>query len=202
MLIVADDTDRVEGELAAGKLACPDCQGGLRPWGHARRRPLRTHGGVRLIRPRRSWCTGCGRTHVLIPGVMLPRRADTTAVIGQALLAHAAGKGHRPIAAELGRPPATVRGWLRAFAARAEQALRHAARWLVRLDVGVVRIEPDPHATPAGQTLEVIAAAALAAERRVGRAVCRWQVVSALTAGLLWPKPTAPTPRCAELTAS
>ncbi|TVR21366.1 MAG: hypothetical protein EA387_10375 [Nitriliruptor sp.] len=194
MLIVADDTHRIEGELAAGELACPECQGELRPWGHARLRRLRTLDGVRLIRPRRSSCVGCGRTHVLIPGVMIPRRADATAVIGQALLAHAAGKGHRPIAAELGRPPATVRGWLRAFAARAAQTLRHATRWLVRLDVGVVRIEPDPHASPAAQTLEVMAAAALAAEKRVGRAVCRWQVVCSLTAGLMLANTSRPYP--------
>jgi len=40
-------------------------------------------------------------------------------VIGAALLAKAAGRGHRVIAAELGRPVSTVRGWLRAFTARA-----------------------------------------------------------------------------------
>lgn len=31
VLIVADDTDRTERELAAGELACPDCRGQLRP---------------------------------------------------------------------------------------------------------------------------------------------------------------------------
>ncbi len=51
MLIVADDIDRTERELAAGELACPDCQGELRPWGHARRRWLRSRQGRREIRP-------------------------------------------------------------------------------------------------------------------------------------------------------
>jgi hypothetical protein len=38
---------------------------------------------------------------VLLPGAVLPRRADTTAVIGTALLASARGRGYRWIAANL-----------------------------------------------------------------------------------------------------
>jgi hypothetical protein len=38
---------------------------------------------------------GCGRTHVLLAPSMLLRRADSVAVIGAALLAGAAGAGHR-----------------------------------------------------------------------------------------------------------
>ncbi len=71
-------------------------------------------------RPRRSWCSGCRRTHVLLPASMLVRRADAVVVIGAALLAKAAGQGHRPIAVLLGRPESTVRGWLRRFTGRAE----------------------------------------------------------------------------------
>ncbi len=51
---------------------------------------------------------------------MLVRRADAVVVIGAALLAKAAGQGHRPIAVLLGRPESTVRGWLRRFTGRAE----------------------------------------------------------------------------------
>jgi transposase-like protein len=40
---------------------------------------------------------------------------DLAAVIGAALEVKAAGWGHRPIAARLGVPAATVRGWLRRF---------------------------------------------------------------------------------------
>lgn len=150
MLIVADDPPRNERELKAGEMACPDCKGELRPWVHARPRRLRMLSGSRVIRPRRSCCRACGSTHVLIPGVMLPRRADGIRVIGKALLEHVAGHGHRPIAARLRRPAATVRGWIRAFAARAEQTLGQASLWMLRLDVRVVRIEPDPTATPGG----------------------------------------------------
>ena len=42
VLIVADDTDRTERELAAGELTCPDCRGQLRPWG-ARPTPVAAH---------------------------------------------------------------------------------------------------------------------------------------------------------------
>jgi hypothetical protein len=60
-------------------------------------------------------------THVLLPAWCLARRADAAEVIGLALEAKAAGAGHRVIAGRLGRPASTVRGWLRAFTARAEQ---------------------------------------------------------------------------------
>lgn len=71
-------------------------------------------------RPRRASCAGCGRTHRLLPSSGLLRHADVVVVIGAALVAKAAGGGHRPIAASLGRPAATVRGWLRRFSVRAE----------------------------------------------------------------------------------
>jgi len=69
---------------------------------------------------------------VLLPASTLVRRADTVAVIGRALLAKAAGAGHRRVAALLDRPVSTVRGWLRRFGVRAESlrvlftALLHA----------------------------------------------------------------------------
>jgi len=71
--------------------------------------------------PHRARCRECRRTHVLLPAWCLGRRADAGEVIGRALEAKAAGAGHRTIAVLLGRPASTVRGWLRALAARAEQ---------------------------------------------------------------------------------
>jgi hypothetical protein len=195
VLIVADDTDRTERELAAGELACPDCRGELRPWGHARPRWLRTRHGRRELRPRRSYCRGCGRTHVLVPGVMLPRRADAVEVVGEALIAAAAGEGYRPIAARLGRPAATVRGWVRRFVARAEETRQHAMRCLIRFDLGVVRIEPDPDATPVQTALVLLGAAAAAVERRFrARARSPWQLVSALCSGQLLANTSCPYP--------
>ncbi len=78
-------------------------------WGHARGRRVRdTDGGLWIV-PWRARCTGCGVTHVLLPVVLLVRRADTAAVIGAGLTAKATGAGHRLIAALLGRPPEPVR---------------------------------------------------------------------------------------------
>jgi hypothetical protein len=120
MLMVDTDPLEVERLLLGGELLCPSCEGVLRPWGHARWRSSRwEHGSVRH-RPRRASCSTCPRTHVLLPASWLSRRADAVSVIGGALLRKAAGVGHRPIAAALRRPVSTVRGWLRRFAARAE----------------------------------------------------------------------------------
>jgi hypothetical protein len=84
--------------------------GMLAPWGHARWRSSRLKVGAVRYRPRRGCCTGCAKTHVLLPAAWLLRRADAASVIGSALLAKAAGQGHRSIAAALGRPASTVRG--------------------------------------------------------------------------------------------
>ncbi|MFC4913764.1 hypothetical protein [Actinomadura gamaensis] len=58
---------------------------------------------------------------VLPPVGVLARRADVVEVIGAAVEVSAAGKGHRRIAAGLGRPAETARGWLRRFSSRAER---------------------------------------------------------------------------------
>ena len=65
---------------------------------------------------------------------------------------------------------------------------------MLRLDVRVVRIEPDPTATPAAQALEVMAGAVAIVERRMSHAVCRWEVVSTLSAGLLLANTNRPYP--------
>ena len=84
LLTVGADADGVEVSLRAGLLVCPSCSGSLSPWGFARGRWLRTVDGPVLLRPRRSMCAGCGRTHVLLSLVSFLRRADSAAVIGRA----------------------------------------------------------------------------------------------------------------------
>ena len=77
MLTVETDTAAVEERLRSGRLACPGCAGVLAGWGRARARTVRgPDGGVRVV-PRRSRCTGCRATHVLLPVLLLVRRADT-----------------------------------------------------------------------------------------------------------------------------
>jgi hypothetical protein len=53
----------------------------------------------------------CFPTTQVLLGSVLSRRADTTAMIGTALLASARGDGYRRIAADIRCPP--VRRWLR-----------------------------------------------------------------------------------------
>jgi hypothetical protein len=138
VVTVEADVDQVECRLAAGELSCPSCGGVLAGWGRARPRQLRgPHGPVQLC-PRRSRCTRCGVTHVLLPVTALLRRADTAAVVVSALAAKAMSRvGFRRIAADLARPVETVRGWLRRFAERAEAVRSVFTVWLRGID-------PDP----------------------------------------------------------
>jgi hypothetical protein len=73
---------------------------------------------------------------------MLVRRADAVRVIGAALLAKAAGLGHRRVAVVVGRPQSTVRGWLRRFAGRAESVRVMFTGLLHALDATVAAATP------------------------------------------------------------
>jgi hypothetical protein len=111
VLMVGTDAARVEQDLQAGGLLCPQCGAELRPWGFARPRTLRARGTrAPPLRPRRGRCRGCRRTHVLLTILALGRRVDLAEVIGEALVRSAAGAGHRTIAGVLGVPLTTARG--------------------------------------------------------------------------------------------
>jgi Homeodomain-like domain len=196
VLTVNADRDVVERQLKDGELACPSCGGVLARWGNGSARRVRLPGrlegpdGHVVLVPRRSRCRGCGVTHVLLPAWCLARRADAGEVIGLALEAKAAGAGHRVIAERLGRPASTVRGWLRAFAARAEQVRS------VFTTLAVSLVSDPPLPAPAGSAVAdavaavAAAAAAAAAVPGVGT-VARWELAAAVTCGLLlapaWP---------------
>lgn len=124
-------------------------------------------------------------THVLLAVSCLLRRADGVEVIGTALRAKAAGDGHRRIAARLGLPASTVRGWLRAFARNAETARSIFTALLVQLDplTGALPVRPSVVA----DAVEVVGACAAAARRRLGviGAVSPWQLAAAVTGGRL-----------------
>ncbi len=187
MVTVGVVAGEVERRLAAGRLRCPVCSGRLAGWGHGRERVIRGGGGVGWrLRPRRSRCGGCGVTHVLLPVSCLLRRADGVAVIWAALAGKAAGLGHRPIAAGLGRPASTVRDWLARFASRAGAVRGLFTVWLCALDA-----DPPPLA-PAGSAVgdavaAVTAAAAAAAGRWAGRLVSLspGELASSVSGGLL-----------------
>ena len=182
MLIVCTELVLVEAELVGGLLGCPSCRGVLGPWGHARERVLRCRAGNRLLRPRRARCRGCAGTHVLLPQFAFSRRQDEVAVIGEAIEAHVAGAGFRPIAARLGAYPETVRGWLRRFVERAEQIRAYFTRYAVVLDPELGAVMPAGGGV--ADALEAIAITARAWVLRFGPAE-PWQIASRLSGGLL-----------------
>jgi hypothetical protein len=122
---------------------------------------------------------------------MLARRADGVAVIGTALLAKAEGLGHRTIAAGVGRPASTVRGWLRRFGRRA-QALRVLFTGLLH---ALDRAAGSLLSTGSGvcDALAAVGAAAAAAVRLFGPRG-PWQFAAAASGGLLL-GPVAPRGR-------
>jgi len=180
--MVGTDPVEVDQLLVGGLLRCPGCEAELRPWGWARSRGVRGLAGVVMVRPRRSLCAGCACTHVLLPELLLARRADTAAVIGEALTAKAAGRGHRSIATMLDRPVSTVRAWLRRFAALAESIRVLFTGLLFALDP-----EADgarPAGSLFGDAVEVVGLAAAASVRMFGPRPA-WQFASSATSGLL-----------------
>ncbi|WP_128378510.1 DUF6431 domain-containing protein [Streptomyces cavernae] len=191
MMIEVADAVAARRALARRILRCPDCGAALKPWGRARPRTVRDlGGGLVTARPDRARCTACRRTHVVLDAGLLPRRAYTVAFLGQALAGAARGHGHRQIAAELGAPEGTVRGWLRRARRTAEEL-----RWIGVQ--AVVVLDPDALPTadrgdPLAHAIEALVAAAVAARRRFGHGPREiWPRIALLTRGrLLAPSPT------------
>ncbi len=98
-------------EIEVPRPPCPSC--GALTWRWSRYQRHLRRDADRLIWAPRVCCTGCGETQALIPWFVLPWRWDEVSVIGRAVELAAQGWGHRRIAAALGRPATTVRGWLR-----------------------------------------------------------------------------------------
>lgn len=147
------------------------------------------HGG-RLLCPRRGYCRRCARTHVLLPAFCVPRRRDGAEVIGAALRAKAQGVGHRTIAARLDRPPGTVRGWLRAFARRTQSLSGCGVSWTVTLGDGLST--PRPSGSGFVDAVEALACAERAWVLRFGRRHPPWELLVALSGGLLHGCPRPP----------
>jgi hypothetical protein len=190
VLSVAMDEQQVEAALAAGRLACPDCTGPLGRWGFAREREVRMLDGVRSCAPRRARCGRCEATHVLSPAWSVPRRRDGAEVIGEALRQAAVGGGHRTIARRLGRPPGTVRGWLRAARGQSEQLRCCGTRWAHALDPQLGAIAPA--GSPLADAVQALAIAARAWVLRLGQVACPWELIVWLTDGLLCGRPRDP----------
>ncbi|WP_329375697.1 hypothetical protein OG625_00160 [Streptomyces sp. NBC_01351] len=112
---------------------------------------------------------------MLLAEVFWPRRVDAAVVIGARLEIAALGMGHRQVAARLGLAEGTVRGWLRAFAGRAEAVRRHFTVALVALADDPVM--PDAAPSTLADAVSVVAAAHRAAATKWPHMlmVSRWE---------------------------
>jgi hypothetical protein len=179
--MVEPDQNAVEAALVAGRLVC-DCGGELRPWAHARWRTLRNVTEWVRLRPRRARCTSCLATHVLLPTTLLLRRRDLAAVIGEALWSR-----HLD-----GASLATVAGWFRSFARRAEDIRETFTALAHRYDPQLAPIEA--RGSPCAEALEAIGVAAAAAVRFLGPAPL-WDFVAGASGGRLLTNTIYPLPR-------
>jgi hypothetical protein len=119
---------------------------------------------------------------VLLPACCLLRWADAVTVIGAALLARAAGQGHRAIAAVLGRPGSTVRGWLRRIGRTAGRV--RAVLLGLAAELGAEFDVPGPAGSPVADVVALARAVAAAAAKRLGP--CEpWRLLAASTGGRL-----------------
>ena len=189
MLIVGTDGTAVETDLIGHRLVCPTCASVLRPWGHGIAREVRLLVGGERRRFRRSICSGCAVTHVLVPEDTLVRRRDAAEVIGAALVAKANGSGHRRIALALGRPSSTVRGWLRRFATVAIAVREHFTRWATVFDPAHDRRSSG--GSDLFDAVEAVGMLGVVAVRRLGPR-SPWSMASFLTGGHLLSNTSSP----------
>lgn len=177
----------VEAYAAAGRdvevpeQACPGCGGRLGGWSGYWRFVRRGRGCLRVFVPR-GRCGNCRKTHALLPAFCLRNRLDVVETIGAALDAVAGGVGVGSVAAAVGVPHATVRGWVRRFSV-------YAGRWAAGFAGLVVELGGEPLAAVAGDRRAAVTAIAAAWERACGLPgwleVGRWRFVSAVCGGAL-----------------
>ena len=135
MLFVVD-VEAARTALHAGALACPvaGCPGRLHPWGVARPRTVWARVGhrVRLV-PDRARCGTCRAGQTLLPAWYCPARSAGSPLLGAALTRHLIdGHGQAQVAADLGLPASTVRGWLAGTRQHAAGALTRLVAWIGR----------------------------------------------------------------------
>jgi hypothetical protein len=189
-MIEVIDAAAARRALLAGRLACPSCGGTLRPWGHTRDRAVATpHESAQAtvkVRLDRARCRLCQGTHVLLPAELVARRSYPLRVIGAALAAAGQGGGSRSVASQLGMPAATVRSWLRRARGNAEALYRIGVQTVVTLDPDL--LPTTPRATPLGDALQALVAAASATIARFApdlASVHPWPLINVLTRGRL-----------------
>lgn len=190
-VIVARTTELAEQLLCDGELRCPRCTTGqLVAWGYSRRRIVRDLDGTTVtVRPRRTRCRSCSSTHVVMPAALQPRHADTTAVIGMALLHKANGLGHRRIATLVDRPVSTVRRWLRRLTpAHLERIYQDGTRALLERDPDTFTALRNT-GNALHHALSILSAAASWDRHRYALADPPWTLIGLYTRGRLLAPP-------------
>ena len=188
LILVTGSAPAAAHSLLRGALSCPDCGGPVAPYGFARPRMLRGLAATTELRPRRARCASCAKTHVVLPGEVVPRRRDDASVIGRALLRAATGARPAEIAAELGRSSSTVRNWLRRLSEHASDLHGFARRALLTYDASADPMRLVWLESPVARAVEALGAAAAAVVRRQGPLpsdATLWGVVCVLTRGRL-----------------
>lgn len=127
-------------------------------------------------------CGGCGATHSCWPDVLVARRLDVAEMIGAGLAAAAGGAGHRPIAARLGVPEGTVRGWLRRFRRLAEPLTARLMAFAADANPAV----GHPRAgTPLAMAVDAVGRAGEAWALLTGEPVDAWPLAVCIAGGRL-----------------
>lgn len=120
---------------------------------------------------------------MLLPASVLLRRADAVTVIGLALLAKAGGAGHRRVAALLGLPSSTVRGWLRRIVSVADRVLAVLAA--AAAELGADFVPPAATGDPLAAVVELVGALARAMALRLGGSCSPWRLAAVISGGRL-----------------
>ena len=174
--------------LAAGELSCPDCGASVVPWGFARQRVIRTLAGARTLSPRRVRCRSCEKTHVVLPGEVVPRRRDDAGVIGHALFRAACGARAGEIACEINRSREAVRNWISRFTDNALVAELIGTRTLLTYDAHADPMRLIWRPTPLERAVEALGLAAAAVVRFFGPlppGATPWSVANVVARGHL-----------------
>ena len=131
-------------QVAVPSPRCPSCQRPLARWGGYWRWVRAPPVAEWRIWIRRGRCSGCRRTHALLPDLVLVQRLDAVDVIGHGLALKVVQQlGLRQVADRLGVPHTTVRAWWRRFRARAPTLLATCAALAVHLAGISVQLAAD-----------------------------------------------------------
>lgn len=182
-LIVSENIEEVENNLKTGNIFCPLCNEPLRPHGHARTRFVNSLDKTLLkIRPRRGRCSSCGNTHVLLPDILLVRRAHTVEVIGLVLLDKSQGNSLRSISDDRNLSFSTVKGWIKRFRLKADQIKNMFLFAAFKSDPNLNNISPS--GSPFKDAINAIGIALMSLRLRIGE-ISSWSTVSMISKGEL-----------------